>query len=151
MREEKPTHCAYCGEPFVQRRYGVRHYCSHACRVKGYTQGLRVKPGRQLEKICSGCGALFTACCITGDYCSVQCYVAYSDTLHDYREAHRLEHGALTRAWEQAYPAHVKAYKDAYNKAYSKAHRERLNAYARDYYATHKEQWQKYQRKHSDS
>jgi predicted nucleic acid-binding Zn ribbon protein len=68
------SHCLVCGKPIPKPSNGVRFYCSHYCRIKGYKAGLRPKIGHQTEHICDTCGAVFYSCMRDARYCSQECW-----------------------------------------------------------------------------
>ncbi len=70
--------CAFCGWHYEQPN-NVPHsrYCSDECKLAAYTKRRREKSsGRNLMRVCPGCGKEFTPKRITGICCSTACRVA---------------------------------------------------------------------------
>jgi hypothetical protein len=66
--------CLYCGELLTPTaRPSMRFYCSPQCGKRGYSEGLRPKPGNQAERLCEACGLVFYSCYPNTRYCSTRC------------------------------------------------------------------------------
>jgi hypothetical protein len=94
--------CLYCGDLLgTTARLSTRFYCSPQCGKRGYSAGLRPKPGNQAERLCEACGGLFYSCYPDTRYCSTRC---------NQRDPHRApERAALMRDYRREQPGIVAA------------------------------------------